>query len=79
MHEEAVKLYAELAATAMASFISSKDAPLMEPVQLNVGFEESRETLKKFRGEDDDDFQFLEYQVFMGGIFFHSFKPTIGF
>jgi hypothetical protein len=23
----------------------------MEPVQLNVGFEESRETLKKFRGE----------------------------
>ncbi|KAH9548736.1 hypothetical protein CY35_11G103600 [Sphagnum magellanicum] len=51
MHEEPVKLYAELAATAMASFISSKDAPLMEPVQLNVGFEESRETLKKFRGE----------------------------
>jgi hypothetical protein len=72
MHEEAVKLYAELAATAMASFISSKDAPLMEPVQLNVGFEESRETLKKFRGEDDDDFQFLEYQVCMGGIVFHS-------
>jgi SEL1 protein len=66
MHEEAVKLYAELAATAMASFISSKDAPLMEPVQLNVGFEESRETLKKFRGEDDDDFQFLEYQAHKG-------------
>lgn len=56
-------LYAELAAVAMASFISSKDTPLMEPVRLNDGFEESREALKKFRGEEDDDFQFLEYQV----------------
>lgn len=56
-------LYADLAATAMASFISSKDTPLMEPVRLNDGFEESKEALKKFRGEDDDDFQFLEYQV----------------
>jgi hypothetical protein len=65
MHEEAVKLYVELVVTAMASFISSKDAPLMELVQLNVGFEECRETLKKFRGEDDDDFQFLEYHVFV--------------
>ena len=56
-------LYAELAAVAMASFISSKDTPLMEPVRLNDGFEESRDALKKFRGEEDDDFQFLEYQV----------------
>lgn len=56
-------LYSELAAVAMASFISSKDTPLTEPVRLNEGFEESRESLKKFRGEDDDDFQFLEYQV----------------
>lgn len=62
MHEEAVVLYAELAAVAMASFISSKDTPLMEPVRLNDGFEESRDALKKFRGENDD-FQFLEYQV----------------
>jgi hypothetical protein len=63
MHEEAVVLYAKLAAVAMASFISSKDTPLMEPVRLNDGFEESRDALKKFRGEEDDDFQFLEYQV----------------
>jgi SEL1 protein len=67
MHEEAVKLYAELAATAMASFRSSKDIPLMEPVRLNDGFKESS-ALKKFRGEDDDDFQFLEYQVMSGSI-----------
>ncbi|CAK9276017.1 unnamed protein product [Sphagnum jensenii] len=65
MHEEAVKLYAELAATAMASFRSSKDIPLMEPVRLNDGFKESS-ALKKFRGEDDDDFQFLEYQAHKG-------------
>lgn len=66
MHEEAVVLYAELAAVAMSSFISSKDTPLMEPVRLNDGFEESRQALKKFRGEEDDDFQFLEYQAHKG-------------
>ncbi|XP_024403374.2 ERAD-associated E3 ubiquitin-protein ligase component HRD3A isoform X2 [Physcomitrium patens] len=66
MYEEAVVLYSELAAVAMASFISSKDTPLTEPVRLNEGFEESRESLKKFRGEDDDDFQFLEYQAHKG-------------
>jgi hypothetical protein len=60
-------LYAELAATAMASFRSSKYNALMEPVRLNDGFKESS-ALKKFRGEDDDDFQFLEYQVMSGSI-----------
>ena len=52
MHEEAAALYAELAAVAMASFISLKDTPLMEPVRLNDGFEESPYALRKFRGEE---------------------------
>ncbi|KAG6551776.1 hypothetical protein Mapa_006593 [Marchantia paleacea] len=65
LHSKACKLYAELAATAMASFRSSKEAPLLEPVRLNDGSEESKE-YKKFRGEDDDDFQFLQYKAHKG-------------
>ena len=56
-------LYVDLATTAVASFVSSEDTPLMALVRLNDGFEESKEALTKFRGEDDDDFQFLEYQL----------------
>ncbi|CAM6095755.1 unnamed protein product [Calypogeia fissa] len=65
VNDKAVKLYAELAATAMASFMSSKDGPVLEPVRLNDGSEESKE-FKKYRGEDDDDFQFLEYKAHKG-------------
>lgn len=54
-----MKLYSELAAITMASFLSSRESP----VRLNYGLEESKDGLRKFRGEDDDDFQFLEYQV----------------
>ena len=60
MHEEAVVLYADLATIAMASFVSSKDTPLMAHARLNDGFEESKEALTD---EDDDDFQFKERQV----------------
>ncbi|KAJ7526127.1 hypothetical protein O6H91_17G083700 [Diphasiastrum complanatum] len=66
MHDKAVRLYAELAATAVAGFHNSKDSPLIDPVRLNEGSEESKEALKKFRGEEDDDFQFLEYQAQKG-------------
>jgi len=59
-----VKLYAELAAITMASFVSSREGPLLEYVRLNYGLEESKDVLRRFRGEEDDDFQFLEYQVF---------------
>ncbi|KAL2607406.1 hypothetical protein R1flu_025979 [Riccia fluitans] len=65
LNDKAVKLYGELASTAMASFRSSKEAPLLEPVRLNDGSEESRE-FEKFRGEDDDDFQFLLYKAHKG-------------
>lgn len=58
-----MKLYSELAAITMTSFVSSRDGPLLEYVRLNYGLEESKDVLKRFRGEDDDDFQFLEYQV----------------
>lgn len=61
--DKAVNLYAELAGITMASFVISRDGPLHENVRLNLGLEESKETLRKFRGEEDDDFQFLEYQV----------------
>ena len=39
-----VVLYFNLAAVAMASFISSKDTPLMEHVRLNDGFDENKKT-----------------------------------
>ncbi|KAG0601960.1 hypothetical protein M758_11G151000 [Ceratodon purpureus] len=65
-HEKAVKLYSELAATTMASFLSSREGPLLENVRLNYGLEESKDVLKRFRGEEDDDFQFLEYQARKG-------------
>ena len=80
MNEEAVALYAELAGTAVASFSSSIDSPLVEPVPLNDGLEENKEALRRFRGEEDDDFQILEYQarkgnaaaMFKVGIFYYS-------
>ncbi|XP_002989053.2 ERAD-associated E3 ubiquitin-protein ligase component HRD3A [Selaginella moellendorffii] len=66
LFEEAAHLYAELAAAAVASFVSAKEGPLIEHVRLNYGPEESKDSLKKFRGEEDDDFQFLEYQAQKG-------------
>jgi len=60
-----VKLYSELAAVTMTSFVSSREGPLLEYVRLNYGLEENKDVLKRFRGEEDDDFQFLEYQVWL--------------
>ncbi|XP_057828091.2 ERAD-associated E3 ubiquitin-protein ligase component HRD3A [Cryptomeria japonica] len=66
MHEKSVKLYAELAAVAVASFFSAKESPLIEPVRINDGAEENKEALRKSRGEEDDDFQIIEYQAQKG-------------
>uniref|UniRef100_A0A7I4C8R2 ERAD-associated E3 ubiquitin-protein ligase component HRD3A n=2 Tax=Physcomitrium patens TaxID=3218 RepID=A0A7I4C8R2_PHYPA len=65
-YEKAVKLYSELAVITMTSFVSSREGPLLEYVRLNYGLEESKDVRKRFRGEDDDDFQFLEYQARKG-------------
>ncbi|GAB2219921.1 hypothetical protein Drorol1_Dr00007561 [Drosera rotundifolia] len=62
MHEQAAKLYAELAEVAVNSFLISKDSPVVEPVRIHVGAEENKEALRKSRGEDDEDFQILDYQ-----------------
>lgn len=43
-----MKLYSELAAITMASFVSSREGPLLENVRLNYGLEESEDVLKKF-------------------------------
>ncbi|KAL2642270.1 hypothetical protein R1flu_009857 [Riccia fluitans] len=57
----------KLASTAMASFRSSKEAPLLEPVRLNDGSEESMEFKKLMNGgEDDDEFQFSLYIAYKG-------------
>lgn len=66
MYEQAVKLYGELAQVAVNSFMISKDSPVMEPVRIHVGAEENKEALRKSRGEDDEDFQILEYQAQKG-------------
>ncbi|KAI9080023.1 hypothetical protein K1719_037956 [Acacia pycnantha] len=66
MPENAVKLYAELAEAAVSSFLISKDSPVIDQVRLHKGAEENTEALRKSRGEDDDDFQILEYQAQRG-------------
>ncbi|CAM8971569.1 unnamed protein product [Rhodiola kirilowii] len=66
MYREAVELYAELAEAAVTSFLISKDSPVIEPVRISNGAEENKQALKKFRGEDDEDFQILEYQAHKG-------------
>ncbi|ERM95837.1 ERAD-associated E3 ubiquitin-protein ligase component HRD3A [Amborella trichopoda] len=66
LFENAVELYAELAETAVASFLISRDSPIVEPVRINDGSEENKEALRKSRGEEDDDFQIMEYQALKG-------------
>ncbi|CAK9158646.1 unnamed protein product [Ilex paraguariensis] len=66
MRDEALKLYAELAEIAVKSFLISKDSPVMEPIRIHNGAEENKEALRKSRGEEDDDFQILEYQAQKG-------------
>lgn len=66
MNEKAVKLYAELAEVAVNSFLISKDSPVIEPVRIHNGAEENKEALRKSKGEDDEDFQILEYQALKG-------------
>ncbi|KAK7251737.1 hypothetical protein RIF29_35192 [Crotalaria pallida] len=66
MFDKAVKLYAELAEVAVNSFLISKDSPVIEPVRLHNGAEENKEALRKSKGEEDEDFQILEYQAQKG-------------
>ncbi|GFZ03428.1 HCP-like superfamily protein [Actinidia rufa] len=66
MYDKAVKLYAELAEVAVNSFLISKDPPVIEPVRIHNGAEENKEALRKSRGEEDEDFQILEYQAQKG-------------
>ncbi|PON79152.1 Eukaryotic elongation factor 2 kinase [Trema orientale] len=66
MYEKAVKLYSELAEVAVNSFLISKDSPVIEPVRIHNGAEENKEALRKSRGEEDEDFQILEYQAQKG-------------
>lgn len=61
-----MKLYGELAEVAVNSFLLTKDSPVIEPVRIHVGAEENKEALRKSRGEDDEDFQILEYQAQKG-------------
>ncbi|CAL1354552.1 unnamed protein product [Linum trigynum] len=66
MYDKAVKLYAELAEVAVNSFLISKDSPVIEPVRIHNGAEENKDALRKFKGEEDEDFQILEYQAQKG-------------
>ncbi|KAI6683515.1 hypothetical protein NL676_029428 [Syzygium grande] len=66
MYDKAVKLYAELAEVAVNSFLITKESPVIEPVRIHNGAEENKEALRKSRGEDDEDFQILEYQAQKG-------------
>lgn len=72
--DKAVQLYAELAVIAMKSFFSMRHTPLLEPQRLNDGFEESKDALKKHRGEVDGDFQFTEFQASKANDGRHMFK-----
>nr|XP_043616685.1 ERAD-associated E3 ubiquitin-protein ligase component HRD3A-like [Erigeron canadensis] len=66
LYEKAVLLYAELAEAAVNSFLISRDSPVIEPVRIHSGAEENKEALRKSRGEEDEDFQILEYQAQKG-------------
>lgn len=66
MHDKAVELYAELAEIALNSFLISKDSPVIEPIRIHSGTEENKEALRKSRGEEDEDFQVMEYQALKG-------------
>lgn len=66
MYEKAVKLYAELAEAAVASFLISKEPPVIEPIRIHSGTEENKDALRKSRGEADEDFQINEYQALKG-------------
>ncbi|CAI9786898.1 unnamed protein product [Fraxinus pennsylvanica] len=65
MHDKAVKLYAELAEVAVNSFPISKDSTI-ETIRIHNGPEENKEALRKSKGEEDEDFQILEYQAQKG-------------
>uniref|UniRef100_A0A7N0V977 ERAD-associated E3 ubiquitin-protein ligase component HRD3A n=1 Tax=Kalanchoe fedtschenkoi TaxID=63787 RepID=A0A7N0V977_KALFE len=62
MYEKAVALYAELAELAVNSFMISKDSSLMEPVRIHSGTEET----KLAKGEEDEEFQIMEYEADRG-------------
>ncbi|XP_077236107.1 HCP-like superfamily protein [Tasmannia lanceolata] len=66
MYEKAVKLYAELAETALAGFLITKNSPVIELVRIHSGAEENKEAFRKLRGEEDEDFQITEYQAMRG-------------
>ncbi|KAM1238768.1 hypothetical protein TB2_039416 [Malus domestica] len=66
MFDKAVKLYSELADAAVNSFLISRDSPVIEAVRIHSGAEENKDALRKSRGEEDEDFQILEYQAQKG-------------
>lgn len=42
---------------------------MIEPGRIHNGTEENKETLRKYRGEDNEDFQITEYQAHKGNAF----------
>lgn len=66
MHDKAAKLYAEVAGTALSSFLISKDFSMVVPLRIHRGAEEDKDVLRRFRGEDGEDFKILEYQAQIG-------------
>ncbi|KAL9669124.1 hypothetical protein QQ045_006666 [Rhodiola kirilowii] len=62
MYDKSVSLYAELAELAVNSFMISKDSPLMEAVRIHSGTEET----KLAKGEEDEEFQIMEYEAERG-------------
>ncbi|KAG5014852.1 hypothetical protein AAZX31_08G053400 [Glycine max] len=66
MFDKGVNLYGELAEVAVNSFLISKESPVIEAVRLHNGAEENKEALRKSKGEEDEDFQILEYQAQKG-------------
>lgn len=62
-YKKAVNFYLELAAITIASFVSSRKGPLLEYVWLNYRLEESMAVLKRFKGEDNNNLYFLEYEA----------------
>ncbi|CAH8334543.1 unnamed protein product [Eruca vesicaria subsp. sativa] len=66
MYDKAVQLYAEVAEAALNSFLISTDFSMVAPFRIHRGAEEDKYVLRRFRGEDDEDFKMLEYHAQIG-------------
>ncbi|EOA34591.1 hypothetical protein CARUB_v10022149mg, partial [Capsella rubella] len=66
MHDKAAQLYSELAETAFNSFLFCKDYTTFVPIRIHRGPVQDTGMLRKFHGEDSEDFKIIESYAQIG-------------